>query len=100
MRTMNQNVVRTRSQELEYQVKDIFKEFYKEKLVEAQVTSFILDADEINGMLSVEVVEKDSGKFYSKEVEDEIYYKFVKCGEDHMLAFLKIGDFTKGCDLP
>lgn len=90
--------MRTRNQELEYQIKDIFKEFYKEKMEEEKISSFTLNADEINGMLSIEVTEKDSGKFYSEKAEDEIFYKFVKYGEDHMLIFMKLGDFIKGSD--
>lgn len=92
--------MRTRNQELECQIKDIFNEFYKEKMEEEKISSFTLDANEINGMLSIEVTEKDSGKFYSEKAEDEIFYKFVKYGEDHMLIFMKLESFVKGCDLP
>lgn len=92
--------MRTRNQELECRIKDIFNKFYKEKMEEEKISSFTLNADEINGMLSIEVTEKDSGKFYSEKAEDEIFYKFVKYREAYMLLFMKLESFVKGCDLP
>lgn len=83
--------MRTREQELEFQVRDIFNEFYKEKMEGA--TSFILEEDEINGMLEVDVKETDKGKFYHDNLNDEIFYKFIKRKEQLVLIFMQLESF-------
>lgn len=53
--------MRTREQELEYQVMDIFNEFYKEKL-EQRTTCFAVTATELDRMTSIkDISEKDRG---------------------------------------
>lgn len=86
--------MRTREQELEFQVKDIFNEFYKEKMEGA--TSFILEEDEINRMLEVDVKETDKGKFYHNDLDDEIFYKFIRRKEQLVLIFIQLESFMNG----
>lgn len=85
--------MRTREQELEFQVMDIFNEFYKEKMKEIEVTSFILDEDEIYGMLNINAKESDSGKFYHSNLDDDIFYKFIKRKEKLILIFMRLESF-------
>lgn len=51
--------MRTRDEELSFQVKDIFNEFHKEKL--DNTTCFAVTATELEEMLSIEINEKDRG---------------------------------------
>ncbi|MGL5639447.1 MAG: hypothetical protein ACRCY7_07650 [Cetobacterium sp.] len=88
--------MRTREQELEFQVRDIFNEFYKEKMIGENVTSFILDEDDLSGMLSVEVKESDKGKFVNEKLNDEIFYKFIKRRDKNILIFMKLDSFMNG----
>ncbi|WP_047394304.1 hypothetical protein [Cetobacterium sp. ZOR0034] len=81
--------MRTREQELEFQVRDIFNEFYKEKMINEVTTSFILDEDDLSGMLNVEIKENDKGNFFHDELEDNIFYKFIRRKEKNILMFLK-----------
>lgn len=81
---------RTREQELEFQVMDIFNEFYKEKIVEEESTSFTLDENQLSGMLDVEIKENDKGHFFSWNLEDDIFYKFIKRKEKYILIFMKL----------
>lgn len=83
--------MRTREQELEFQVKDIFNEFYEEKM--NSVTSFILDEKEIDGMLSVKIKESDNGNFYHDNLNDDIFYKFIRRKEQLILIFMKLESF-------
>ena len=87
--------MRTREQELEFQVRDIFNEFYKEKMEGA--TSFILEEDEINGMLEVDVKETDKGKFYHDNLNDEIFYKFIRRKNKFILIFIQLEIIRSGC---
>ncbi|MGL5901345.1 MAG: hypothetical protein ACRCZO_01560 [Cetobacterium sp.] len=82
--------MRTREQELEFQVRDIFNEFYKEKMINEKTTSFILDEDDLSGMLNVEIKENDKGNFFHDELEDNIFYKFIRRKEKNILMFLKL----------
>lgn len=82
--------MRTREQELEFQVRDIFNEFYKEKMINEKTTSFILDEDDLSGMLNVEIKENDKGNFFHDELEDNIFYKFIRRKGKNILMFLKL----------
>ncbi|MBC2855321.1 hypothetical protein H3N56_02285 [Cetobacterium sp. 2A] len=50
--------MRTKRQGLEIQVEEIFKQFYKDKIVKEKVNSFIISEDEIRGMLTTDPQEK------------------------------------------
>lgn len=90
--------MRTREQELEFQVIDIFKEFYKERMVDENIASFIVEEHDLDGMLSIEVEEKQKGKFYNQNLDDDIFYKFVKRKDKLILIFIRLGEFIKvGC---
>ncbi|MGL4865579.1 MAG: hypothetical protein ACRC4T_20985 [Cetobacterium sp.] len=86
--------MRTREQELEFQVIDIFKEFYKERMVNENVASFIVEEHDLDGMLSIEAIEKDNGKFYHTDLDDDIFYKFVKKREKLILIFIRLENFS------
>ncbi|MGL5717363.1 MAG: hypothetical protein ACRCXX_09735 [Cetobacterium sp.] len=82
--------MRTREQELEFQVRDIFNEFYKEKMINEKTTSFILDEDDLSEMLNVEIKENDKGNFFHDKLEDNIFYKFIRRKGKNILMFLKL----------
>lgn len=80
--------MRTREEELHIQVMDIFNEFYKQN---NGVSSFTLDEDELNGMLSIDVKDEENGKFYHEKSETDIFYKFITRKNKLILIFIKLG---------
>ncbi|MGL5856327.1 MAG: hypothetical protein ACRCYA_13940 [Cetobacterium sp.] len=66
--------MRTRDEELSFQVKNIFNEFYKEKL--DNTTCFAVTATELEEMLSIEINEKDRG-IISHDIGD-FRWRFMK----------------------
>lgn len=82
--------MRTKEQELEFQVKDIFNEFYKERMVNEKVTSFTVEENELDGMLSIEIDKKNEGKFYHNDLDDEIFYKFIRRKDKFILIFIQL----------
>ena len=89
--------MRTNEQELEFQVEDIFNEFYKERMVNEKVTSFTVEENELDGMLSIEIDEKNKGKFYHTDLDDEIFYKFIRRKDKFILIFIQLETIRSGC---
>lgn len=81
--------MRTREQELEYQVMDIFNEFYKEKL-EQRTTRFAVTATELDRMTSIkDISEKDRGML-QHDIGD-FRWRFMKNKSDRYgLIFIKV----------
>ena len=81
--------MRTREQELEYQVMDIFNEFYKEKL-EQRATCFAVTATELEGMTNIkEISEKDRG-ILQHDIGN-FRWRFMKNKSDRYgLIFIKV----------
>lgn len=81
--------MRTGEQELEYQVMDIFNEFYKEKL-EQRTTCFAVTTTELDGMTSIkDISEKDRG-ILQHDIGD-FRWRFMKNKSDRYgLIFMKV----------
>ncbi|MGL5049435.1 MAG: hypothetical protein ACRC6E_02220 [Fusobacteriaceae bacterium] len=80
--------MRTREQELEFQVRYIFEEFYKERIIDKDVTSFKLTSVEFKDMLSVEFNDSEKGRFFSNKANAEIFYKFIFTEIDIIILFV------------
>ena len=80
--------MRTRKQELEHQIIDIFNEFYKEKL-EQGATCFVITATELDGMISInDINDKDGGTL---QHDGDFIWRFAKNKFDrYELIFMKV----------
>lgn len=81
--------MRTREQELEYQVIDIFNEFYKEKL-EQRTTCFAVTATELDRMISIKDISENDRGILQHDIGD-FRWRFMKNKSDRYgLIFMKV----------
>ncbi len=81
--------MRTREQELEYQVMDIFNEFYKEKL-EQRTTCFAVTATELDRMISIKDISENDRGILRHDIGD-FRWRFMKNKSDRYgLIFMKV----------
>lgn len=81
--------MRTREQELEYQVMDIFNEFYKEKLKQ-RTTCFAVTATELDRMISIKDISENDRGILQHDIGN-FRWRFMKNKSDRYgLIFMKV----------
>lgn len=80
--------MRTREEELLAQVMDILKEFHSD----FDNSSLLLNENDLESMISIETTEEDKGSFFSNELEQEIFFKFLKINSKTFLLFIKLDE--------
>ncbi|MEG0237230.1 MAG: hypothetical protein RR523_15645 [Cetobacterium sp.] len=81
--------MRTREEELSFQVMDVFKEFYKEKL-EDRTTCFAVTATELDKMISIEDVNEEDQGILQHNIGN-FRWRFMKNkSERYGIIFIKV----------